>query len=80
MTSSQGPVAIGSARANRWRVTDDVVDTTRPPIEPRPLSVAARPKRVIIDLARGDGLQYRDRRLYHRFDGHHGRAEHQRGA
>ncbi len=52
MTSSQGTVSIGSARANRWRVTDDVVDTTRPPIEPRPLSVAARPKRVIIDLAR----------------------------
>jgi len=48
----QDTVSIGSARANRWRVTDDVVDTTRPPIEPRPLSVAARPKRVIIDLAR----------------------------
>ncbi len=52
MTSSQGTVSIGTARANRWRVTDDVVDATRPPIEPRPLSVAARPKRVIIDLAR----------------------------
>lgn len=52
MTSSQGTVPIGTARANRWRVTDDVVDTTRPPIELRPLSVAARPKRVIIDLAR----------------------------
>ncbi len=52
MTSMQDTVSIGSARANRWRVTDDVVDTTRPPIEPRPLSVAARPKRVIIDLAR----------------------------
>ena len=51
MTSTQDTVSIGSARANRWRVTDDVVDTTRPPIEPRPLSVAARPKRVIIDLA-----------------------------
>lgn len=52
MTSTQGTVSMGSARANRWRVTDDVVDTTRLPIEPRPLSVAARPKRVIIDLAR----------------------------
>lgn len=52
MTAMQGTVSIGSARANRWRVTDDVVDTTRPPIVPRPLSVAARPKRVIIDLAR----------------------------
>jgi len=50
MTSSQGTVPIGTARANRWRVTDDVVDTTRPPIEPRPLIVAARPKRMIIGL------------------------------
>ena len=41
MTTKQGAVFIGSARANRWRVTDDVVDTTRLPIEPRPLSVAA---------------------------------------
>ena len=52
MSSTQGMVSIGSARANHWRITDDYVDTTRPPIEPRPLSLAARPKRVIIDLAR----------------------------
>jgi nicotinamidase-related amidase len=52
MSSTQGMVSIGSARANHWCITDDHVDTTRPPIEPRPLSVAARPKRVIIDLAR----------------------------
>ena len=52
MSSTQGMVSIGSVRANHWCITDDHVDTTRPPIEPRPLSVAARPKRVIIDLAR----------------------------
>ncbi len=43
--------SFGSTPANSWRLTDDAVDTTRPPCEPRPLRLAAEPRDVVIDLS-----------------------------
>lgn len=45
-------IPLGPSRAHRWLVSKDVVDTTRPAIEPRPLELPAEPQRVVIDLAR----------------------------
>jgi nicotinamidase-related amidase len=45
-------IPLGSSGANRWLVSKDLVDTTRPRLEPRPAELPAEPQRVIIDLAR----------------------------
>ena len=45
-------IPVGSSPANRWLVSKDVVDTTRPAIVPRPVEISAEPQRVVIDLAR----------------------------
>ncbi len=45
-------IPLGPSPANRWLVSKDVVDTRRPAIEPRPIELAAEPKRVVIDQAR----------------------------
>ena len=45
-------IPLGSSPANRWLVSKDVVDTTRPAIVPRPVEISAEPQRVVIDLAR----------------------------
>lgn len=51
MTLRQHTIPLGSAQANQWRISDSVVDTTRPQLAARPLRVAAQPKDLIIDLA-----------------------------
>lgn len=43
---------MGSAPANRWNVSDTVVDLVREPLPPRPLRIAAEPQDVIIDRSR----------------------------
>ncbi len=43
---------LGSAPANQWRVAPDLVDMTRPSLPPRPLSIAAAPQNIVIDLNR----------------------------
>ena len=43
---------LGPAPGNAWRVSADVADLVRAPTRPRPVAVAARPKRVVLDLAR----------------------------
>jgi nicotinamidase-related amidase len=45
-------IPLGSSPANRWLVSKDVVDTTRPAIAPRRVEIAAEPQRLAIDLAR----------------------------
>jgi nicotinamidase-related amidase len=45
-------VSLGSAPSNRWRVSKDRADLTRPPMPPRPVSVAAQPQNLTFDLAR----------------------------
>lgn len=45
-------IPIGPSPRNTWRVSAEAVELTRPNIAPRPLTVAARPKRVTFDLAR----------------------------
>jgi ureidoacrylate peracid hydrolase len=45
-------IPIGPSSRNTWRVSSDAAELTRPAIAPRPLTVAARPKRVTFDLAR----------------------------
>lgn len=45
-------IPLGPSAANRWLVSRDCVDTTRPLVEPRRLELAAEPQRVVIDLAR----------------------------
>ena len=45
-------IPLGSAPATQWRVSTDVVDTTRSGSPPRPLRLAAEPQQLIIDLAR----------------------------
>jgi len=45
-------IPLGSAPATQWRVSADVVDTTRSGSPPRPLRLAAEPQQLIIDLAR----------------------------
>jgi len=50
--SSTAPLrAMGSARGNQWRVGPKTVDLVRPPREPRPLSLAAEPQDLVVDLA-----------------------------
>jgi nicotinamidase-related amidase len=43
---------LGPAPGNAWNVGADAVDMVRAAVPPRPLSVAAEPKRVTIDLTR----------------------------
>ena len=43
---------LGSAPNNRWRVTAEDVDLVRGDVQPRPVSFAAAPQNVRIDLAR----------------------------
>lgn len=43
---------LGSAPANRWRVSRETVDMVRPPATPRPLAARAEPQNLVIDLAR----------------------------
>jgi nicotinamidase-related amidase len=43
---------LGSSQRNQWRVCDEAVDLRRAPPEPRPLSIAATPQRLTLDLAR----------------------------
>ncbi|WP_158048241.1 cysteine hydrolase family protein [Skermanella pratensis] len=43
---------LGSAPANRWRVSRETVDMVRPPATPYPLAARAEPQNLVIDLAR----------------------------
>jgi nicotinamidase-related amidase len=43
---------LGPAAANQWRVSEGAADLCRPTVPPRPVTVAAAPKRVTLDLAR----------------------------
>ncbi len=43
---------LGSSPRNQWRVSDAEVDLRRAPPAPRPLSIAATPQRLTLDLAR----------------------------
>jgi len=45
-------IPLGSAPANQWRVSEDAADLVRPMRPPRPVTVAAAPKTVTLDLAR----------------------------
>jgi len=51
-TTSDLGRAMGSARANQWRVTPEHVSLVREPLPPKPLSLAAEPQPITIDLAR----------------------------
>jgi len=43
---------MGSARHNQWRVGTTQVSLVRPPVEPRPLALAAQPQDLVVDAAR----------------------------
>jgi len=43
---------LGSAPNNQWRVSTTAVDLVRRPVAPRPVTIAAEPQRVTLDLAR----------------------------
>jgi nicotinamidase-related amidase len=43
---------MGSARGNQWRVGPNIADLVRAPREPKPLSIAADPQNLVVDLAR----------------------------
>lgn len=43
---------LGSSPRNQWRVSAAVADLVRPALPPRPLALAAEPKRVVLDAAR----------------------------
>jgi len=43
---------LGPCAGNAWRVSAEAVNLVRAPAAPRPVTVAARPKRVTFDLAR----------------------------
>ncbi len=43
---------LGPAPGNAWRVSAEIAELVRTPAAPRPVMVAARPKRVAFDLAR----------------------------
>jgi nicotinamidase-related amidase len=45
-------IPLGSTPATTWRVSGDLVDTTRPGPPPRPVRLVAEPQHLIIDLAR----------------------------
>ncbi|WP_198374279.1 cysteine hydrolase family protein [Neoroseomonas rubea] len=45
-------IPIGPSPRNTWRVSAEAAELTRPAVAPRPVTVAARPKRVTFDLAR----------------------------
>ena len=45
-------IPLGSAPATQWRVSEDLVDTTRPGPPPRPVRIAAEPQNLVIDLGR----------------------------
>jgi nicotinamidase-related amidase len=43
---------LGSSPRNQWRVSSAEVDLRRAPLAPRPVSIAATPQRLTLDLAR----------------------------
>lgn len=43
---------MGSARGNQWRVGAKTVDLVREQREPKPVSVAAEPQNLVVDLSR----------------------------
>ncbi len=43
---------LGPSPANLWRVSEDAADLVRAPVPSNPLTLAAQPKRITIDLAR----------------------------
>lgn len=45
-------VPLGSAANTAWRVSEELVNTVRPLVEPIPLRFAAEPQHLVIDLAR----------------------------
>lgn len=50
--TTDGMRLLGPGPGNSWRVSAQAADLVRAPIPPRPIAVAARPKRVTLDLAR----------------------------
>lgn len=52
MDAATGEVPLGPGSANVWRVSAGAANLVREPPTPRPVAVAARPKRVTFDLAR----------------------------
>ena len=45
-------IPLGSAPATQWRVSEDLVDTTRTGPPPRPVRIAAEPQNLVIELGR----------------------------
>jgi nicotinamidase-related amidase len=43
---------MGSTRAHQWRVSPKTVSLVRPQIEPKPVTIAAEPQAVVVDMAR----------------------------
>ena len=50
--SSNSLRPMGSARGNQWRVGPETADLVRAPREPKPVSIAAEPQNLVVDLAR----------------------------
>ncbi len=50
MTDALRP--LGSSPRNQWGVSAEAVDLRRAPLAPRPVSIAATPQRLTLDLAR----------------------------
>jgi nicotinamidase-related amidase len=45
-------IPLGSSPRNQWRVSPTDVDLRRAPLAPKPLTIAAQPQQVTLDLAR----------------------------